>query len=64
MVQEHDPYGEMLEGAKSNIRPSLPGEESRKKEKKAKRESDGGGAKSELKDAESGASGGLYKNGA
>ncbi|MBQ3433339.1 hypothetical protein IJG22_03565 [Candidatus Saccharibacteria bacterium] len=64
MVQEHDPYGEMLEGAKSDIRPSLPGEESRKKEKKAKRESGAGDAKSELKDAESGASGGLYKNGA
>ena len=37
MVQEHDPYEEMLEGAKEDIRPSLPGDQSRKKEKAAEK---------------------------
>ncbi len=64
MVQEHDPYEEMLEGAKEDIRPSLPGDQSRKKEKAAEKKAEAESAKSELQAAESNASGGLYKNGA
>ena len=64
MVQEHDPYEEMLEEAKDSTRPSLPGDESRKKEESTKKKESAESAKSELSDAESNAAGGLYKNGA
>lgn len=64
MVQEHDPYEEMFEGTKDSYRPALPGDESRKKEAKVKKKAENESAKSELADAESGAAGGLYKNGA
>jgi hypothetical protein len=64
MVQEHDPYGEMLEGAKDSTRPSLPGDESRKKEEATQKKASSESAKSELQEAELNAGGGLYKNGA
>lgn len=64
MVQEHDPYGEMLEGAKESTRPSLPGDESRKKEEATQKKASSELAKSELQEAELNAGGGLYKNGA
>lgn len=58
-LREHDPYNEMK---RSDISPNLPGNKSREDEKKAQQKRDEESAKTELKDAESGASGGLYKN--
>lgn len=63
MVQKHDPYNEMIKEVKGSVKPSLPGDDSRKKEKASKAE-DGLSAKSELQDAESNAEGGFYDGGA
>ena len=60
-LKEHDPYRGM-DGP--DIRPELPGDGSRKEKENAQQKRYGETAKTELKDAESGASGGLYKNGA